>query len=142
MQISPVWPAEGIDISVDCHNISHNYNANPTGTAKANREALEIWYAKQFSYLLSQLDQTPDTDGNTLLDNTLVVWTKGFATNHKDDPLFYILAGGAGGALQTNRYWSFPGRPHNDLLTSICKLVDVDVDKFGDPTVCTGALPI
>ena len=140
--ITPIWPSEGIDISVDCHNISHNYNANPTGTPKANREALETWYAKQFAYLLDKLDATPDGDGSTLLDNTLVVWTKGFATNHKDDPLCYILAGSAGGALTTNRYWSFPDKPHNDLLTSVAQLVGLDVAKFGDPTVCTGPLAI
>jgi hypothetical protein len=135
-----VWPSEGIDIAINAHNISHNYNDNPSGADKTNREALETWYTKQFAYLLDSMSKVDEGDGTTLLDNTLVLWTKGFATKHRNDPMFYMLAGGGGGALDGNRYLSFPGKPHNDLLAAICQLMDLDDQEFGDPAVCTGAL--
>ncbi|MEJ7727952.1 MAG: DUF1552 domain-containing protein [Polyangiaceae bacterium] len=140
--ITPVWPSEGIDIGITAHNISHNYNDQPSGADKSNREALEIWYVKQLAYLLDGLASVDEGDGTTLLDNTVVLWTKGFATKHKNDPLFYMLIGGGGGALDGGRYLSFPGKPHNNLLASLCQMMDLDDEKFGDPAVCTGALDL
>ena len=54
----------------------------------------------------------------------------------------WVRRRGAGGALQTGRFVSFDGRPHNDLLVSICNLMGMSDTSFGDPELCTGALPL
>jgi hypothetical protein len=53
----------------------------------------------------------------------------------------FLLAGGAGGALQMGRFLSYQGDWHNNLLVSICNAMDVPVTTFGNPAYCTGSLP-
>ena len=79
----------------------------------------------------------------TLLDNTVVVWlseiTRGNTHSHRDAP--FLLAGGAGGAIRTNRYLNFPGEvPHNNLWVSLMNAMGVPGNTFGDPAHCTGPL--
>jgi hypothetical protein len=57
--------------------------------------------------------------------------------------MLFMLAGGAGGALETGRYLERPDKPHNDLLVTCCNLMGLaDVQTFGDPEICTGALSV
>jgi hypothetical protein len=91
---------------------------------------------------LELLDQIPEQDG-TVLDNTIVVWcnelAKGNAHNRRDMP--YVIAGGTGGAFRMGRHVQYAGDDHNNLLVSLCRAMDVQVDTFGNPAYCTGALP-
>lgn len=80
------------------------------------------------------LRDTTDSDGQSLLANTLVVWGrdlgKGFGHNRKNTP--FVLAGGS----------AFMDTGHNRLLVSICQLMGLtDVDEFGDLDQGGGALP-
>ncbi len=137
---TPRWPQFGIDTQIDEHNVAHNYNSSPNPTNVALREALERFYYSQFAYLLEQLDSYPEGTG-TLLDNTLVLWAKPLGRNHSGRDMLFMLAGGAGGALQTGRYIDRQDEPHNNLLTSCCHLMGkTDINKFGDPDICTGAM--
>jgi hypothetical protein len=139
--ITPLWDAEGIDINIDCHTIAHDYNQGAHANAVSNRIALETVFFDLFAYLLQQLDATPEGEG-TMLDNSLVLWTKNLGFNHASKEMLYILAGGASGALETGRFLSFPGLPHNDLLASICQLMGMSDTTFGDPELCTGPLAL
>ena len=78
----------------------------------------------------------------TLLDNTLVLWGKPIGRNHSGSELLFMLAGGAGGDLQTGRYLEAKDVPHNNLLVSCCQLMGLDDQSFGDPDICTGALSL
>ena len=53
-----------------------------------------------------------------------------------------MLAGSAGGALQTGRSLSYDGQglPHNNLLVSILNAMGVPDTTFGKPDWCTGPL--
>jgi Protein of unknown function (DUF1552) len=139
--LTPTWPDFGIDVSVDEHNIAHDYNSSPSGTNVTRREQLERFYYEQFAYLLDQLDAVPEGDG-TLLDNTLVLWGKPIGKNHNGSQMLFMLAGGAGGALQTGRYLEANDVPHNNLLLSCCQLMGLDDTSFGNPDFCTGALSL
>jgi hypothetical protein len=137
---TPTWPDEGIDISIDEHNIAHAFNG---GTAKQieDREKLESFYYRQFAYLLEQLDSVQEGDG-TLLDNTYVLWTKNIGYNHTSKKMLFMIAGG-GTSLQTGRHLAFDDRPHNDLLITLCHLMgQTDVTEFGDPDFCKGPLEV
>jgi hypothetical protein len=53
----------------------------------------------------------------------------------------FVLAGRAGGKLQTGRFLKFSAKvPHNNLLVSILNLMGVPATTFGNPTNCTGPL--
>jgi hypothetical protein len=139
--ITPLWPAEGLEISTNAHDLSHSYNSDPAANEQA-RVKLEQLYSKLFLYLLQSLEGAPDGSGTTLLDNTLVMWVKPMGAKHADSPLLFVLAGGAGGALATGRFLSFPNRPHNDLLSGICNLMGLADKSFGDPGLCEQPLSL
>ena len=51
--------------------------------------------------------------------------------------------GGAGGALRTGRYLTYPQgqRCISDFYVSLANLLDVPLTTFGDASVCKGPLP-
>lgn len=139
--LTPLWPDDGININKDEHNIAHAYSQTGSGPDVKNRELLESFYYRQFAYLLRQMEAVPEGNG-TLLDHTLVFWVKNISHNHKWDPVFFMTAGG-GAFMSTGRFLSFPGRPHNDLLSGICQKLGLsDVSSFGEPSVATEPLSI
>ena len=77
-----------------------------------------------------------------MLDNSLVVAVTEIQMpeTHAQNNTPFILAGGAGGRLKTQRWLKVPSQPHNNLLVSILNLFDVPNTKFGHPEYCTGAL--
>jgi Protein of unknown function (DUF1552) len=124
---------------IDHHGLSHIGDGDTVGIAKFI--AAERWFSEQFGYLLEQLKATPDPEGGTLLDSTLVVWAKelGDPRLHDCKSVPWILAGG-GGVIETGRYLNFQGAPHNKLLVSICKAMGLSNTTFGDPSKGTGTL--
>ncbi|MEM9452828.1 MAG: DUF1552 domain-containing protein [Myxococcota bacterium] len=137
--ITPVWPEEGINISKDYHNIAHDYNGSSGNAAiRERREQLEAFFYRMFAYLLEQLEAIPEGDGTTMLDNSLVMWSKPLGYKHRLDTHPFILAGGARGRLNPGRFVSFPDKPHNNLLVNLCNLMGLDDQTFGNPDYCTG----
>ena len=104
-------------------------------------ERMLLWYAEQFAYLLERLALVPEGDG-TLLDNTLVLWGMEISrgNSHALNDIPFILAGGAGGALETGRYLRYDSEPHNNLLVSVLNAMGIEDVSFGDPRFCTGPL--
>jgi len=141
--LTPLWSDEGIDINLNCHEIVHEFSQNSNAAVTDRRVKLETFFFDQFGYLLDQLAAVPEgPEGGRLLDNTVVLWCKNLGFSHSSREMLFMLAGGAGGALQTGRFVSFDGRPHNDLLVSVCNLMGMDDTTFGDPDFCHGALPL
>jgi hypothetical protein len=140
--VTPIWPDEGIDVSTNLHTNAHDYNQNPSAQATAEREAVETFFFEQFAYTLQRLSERPDAGGGSLLDNTLVFWTKSLGPGHGAGPLLYLLAGASSLGLSTGRFISRPDVPHNDLLVTVCNLMGLPDESFGDPEICTGALPL
>ena len=95
--------------------------------------------------MLDALANKPDPDfpesNRTLLDSTLVVWTKELGDSRlhvcKDVP--FVLAG-AGAALPKGRWLRTGGAPHSRLLVSIAQLMGVELETFGDPASGSGTL--
>jgi len=94
---------------------------------------VSTWYAEQFAYLLSELKKVPEGDG-TLLDHTLLFYPNELsqAEVHDRRNLPYLLAGKAGGKLQTGRFLQMHGEPHNRLLTSFLNVFGVPATGFGE----------
>jgi hypothetical protein len=122
------------------HSLSHS---PLTDTARQDQlMAIGNWHAKQLAYLMDKLASFPEGNG-TVLDNTLILWCSDIAEgqSHARRDMPYVLAGGAGGALQMGRYLKYGGDHHNNLLVSILNAMDVPDTTFGNPAYCTGPLP-
>lgn len=139
---TPNWPDEGLKISEIEHNLCHAWSEAPDDPGlRADRLGLEAFYFRLYAYLLQQLDAIPEGDG-TVLDNTLVVYTKNLGNRHNSKDMLFMIGGG-GNAIETGRFLDFPGRSHSDLLVSLCNLMGQDdVDSFGEPDYCDGPLPL
>lgn len=121
------------------HEISH---INLTdATARSQMIAINRYYAEQLAYLIDRLKAIPEGDG-TVFDNTVIAWFVGLSNgnSHTTDDLPIVLAGKLGGAFQTGRALSFPGRSNNDLLISLMNAMGIPGDSFGDERACNGPL--
>jgi len=113
------------------------------------------WYCEQLAALLSALDARVDTDGENLLDTSLVLWVTEFGngTGHNTNKIPYVLIGNAGG-LQMGRYldymnggpddpWSPSDFSSNQFLVSLLRMFGGTDQTFGltDPTLPEGGLP-
>jgi len=88
-------------------------------------------------YLLEKLKNTPDGDGASVLDNTLVLYGSPMGDsnvhNHKRVPMF--LAGRAGGALKGNLHIkAADGTPLANAMLSMAHKLGLDLPSFGDST--------
>ena len=125
------------------HVVAHDYEQSPNDPVfRADRIALEQFYIRQFAYLLERLRSVPEGDG-TLLDNTLVVWTKGMGRGHSKSQLLYLIGGGSAIPGYTpGRFLDREGVPHNDLLVTLANLMGVETEALGAPEITTGAVPL
>ena len=127
------------------HDLSHMPSTDPVVHEKLS--AINRWYAGELAYLLAAMKAVPEGDG-TLLDHSLVVWCNELSDGevHSRRQLPYVLAGRCGGAVKTGRFLQYgprvgePAPPHNDLLVAIAQAMGVDIDTFGNPAYCSGAL--
>jgi hypothetical protein len=129
-----------IGINEEHHTMSHSGDNDAAATEKLTQ--INIWHAQQITYMLDKLAAAKETDGSSMLDNSLLLWGnelgKGNTHTYKDIP--WMLAGGVGGSMRMGRYLQYGGQPHNNMLVSIANAFGyADVKTFGDPTVCTGA---
>jgi hypothetical protein len=133
--IRPTW----LNISEGHHDISHKGDSDTT--AIDNLTQINTWYAEQFAYLIAQLKSVKEGNG-TMLDNTLVLWGNelGRGNSHSRTQIPFVLAGKAGGALSTGRFLKYKDDPHSNLLVSLCNMMGVDTQTFGNPAYCKGPL--
>jgi uncharacterized protein DUF1552 len=88
-------------------------------------------------HLLEKLKNTPDGDGESVLDNTLVLYGSPMGDsnvhNHKRVPMF--LAGHAGGALKGNLHVkAADGTPLANAMLTVAHKLGLDLPSFGDST--------
>jgi len=145
--VSPTHiPASGATLGN--HDASHFGNPD-TPTAAAFIQ-IKRWFMQRFVYLIQKLASTTDPGGGNLLDNTIVFLCSelGDSNNHDHRNMPFLLAGKAGGQLQTGRLVDYTGsasgganQPHSKLLVSISNLMGVPVDTYGYAGLGTGGLP-
>lgn len=92
------------------------------------------WHHEQFAYLLGRLKSIREPDGRTLLDNCAIVYgsSLGDGDEHGNDDLPTLIAGRAGGSIQTGR--QLKSRRKQDISSlhlSILQKVGIEVDEFG-----------
>ena len=124
-------------------------------------------HAEQVARLVSVLESLPDVDGNSVMDNTLIVWGSEMANGwHGYQHYCPVIIGGSW-HFRTGRYLYWPhqspiqvlvptgytqtsGLPHQHLLVSAAQAMGLETDYFGIKHVqsqtgvrvdCTGPLP-
>lgn len=120
------------------HDLSH-HQGNQERIAKI--EKIDRWYAEQFARFLKDLEETRDIDGNSILQNTRIVYGSGNAdaNRHSHDNLPVILAGGGGGLLTPGRYVQHGSKPMSNLFLTLADQAGVTkLDRFGDSTARLG----
>src|SRR4029077_37029 len=61
-----------IGVNEEHHELSHGSDSDSASTEKLIK--INAWHAEQVNYLLDRLAATPEADGGTLLDHTLLLW--------------------------------------------------------------------
>jgi hypothetical protein len=123
-----LYPWVGLDAGGH-HTLSHD----SSDTAQMTLAQVYRWYSQRFAYLLDKLATTPDVDGSSVLDNTLVVWGSelGRAWDHDISNVPFICAGGAAG-MNGGRYLQVSGQRQNRLLVSACHAMGLtEVATYG-----------
>jgi hypothetical protein len=123
-----------IDIAEGHHFLTHHQNKQDMIDKVSE---IDLFYMRQFARFLDKLDKTKDFDGNSLLQNSVVLYGSGNsdANRHTHVNLPVILAGGAGGTLKPGRFVKSGGVPMSNLLLSIAdRLGAKGVERHGDST--------
>lgn len=113
------------------HEVSHHGKSvdKQRSIATINRYHLD-----RFGYLLSRLKQVREGD-RTLLDNCMIVYGSGISDGdrHNHDDLPILLAGSAGGQVDTGRHIRYENRtPLCNLYVWMMQQMGAKANSFGD----------
>jgi hypothetical protein len=123
-----------IGIAEGHHELSH-HQYNEERIEKVSR--IDLFYTQQLAKFLSSLEATKDTDGNSILHNSMIVYGSGNAdgNRHTHTNLPILLAGKGGGSVASGRRVDHQGKPLTNLFLSMADRMGVDgLSSFGDST--------
>jgi hypothetical protein len=96
------------------------------------------YHVRQFTYLVERM-KAIDEGGSTLLDNSVLMFASSLFDGdaHGADQLPIVLAGKAGGALETGRILDYLDKGNDNrracsLYLSLMDLMGVQLERFGD----------
>lgn len=113
------------------HGMSHNQTKMIDDLLKVDR-----FHMEQFAYLLGKMDRIEQSDGTTLLDNTLFTYGSGLGdgSTHQYNDLPIIVAGG-GKRVQSGRHINMPeGTPLANLWLTQARMLGLNLPRFADST--------
>lgn len=115
------------------HYLTHNQREQDLAKKVA---AIDQFYITRFARFLERMATTDDVDGNSLLHNSMIVYGGAIAdgNRHTHENLPVILAGHAGGAIQTGRFLKVDSQPMSNLYVSMLNQFGVETETFGDST--------
>jgi hypothetical protein len=115
------------------------YHASQTG-ALDSYGTITHFNVGKVAALCAKLAALPDGDGQSVLDNTVVMLGSAMhGTNHACEDLPTLLIGGGGGRLRTDQHLALSKRPMRDLYVTLlngvfdCNVTDFGVNATGAP---------
>jgi hypothetical protein len=114
------------------HEMSHHRNRKDT---MAKIQKIDQYLVEQLAYFLQKLDSTVDASGNSLLDQSMVLYGSGISDGNRHDhgDLPILMAGGAGGQFKTGRLITPKSeRPMANLFLSMLDAMGTPADSIGD----------
>ena len=97
---------------------------------------VDRFHVEQYAYLVRRMQSIRETDGTTLLDNTLFTFGSGLGdgSTHQYNDLPIIMAGG-GERVRTGQHINMPeGSPLANLWLTQARLMGLSIDTFADST--------
>ena len=123
---------EGVfDKPVQHHNMTHNQK----GKGYLELAKIDTFHMQQYSYLIHRMKEIKESDGSTMLDNSLVTYgaALGDGATHQYYDLPMILAGGAQGQIKQGRFIKMKsGTLNSNLWLTLANLMGVEMDSFSD----------
>ena len=123
-----------IGVSSGHHELSHHQN---DAAKMAQIARIDQFYMEQFAYFLGRLRETKETNGRSVLENSMIVYCSGLsdANRHAHDNLPVILAGGGGGSLTPDQHLAFEQPvPMTNLYMSLLDRMGIVPERMGDST--------
>jgi len=147
--VGPIFRWDGMLHDYNHHKLSHgNTKDDSSGDVVPNwhEKIAEIdrWYAGEFVYLLDLLSAYDEGEHGSILDQSAVLWinelSSGYDHDFRDLPV--VIAGSAGGRLDTGRYLAVTTEPdlmnedprgsHDKLLNT---MINVTAREDDEPRV-------
>ena len=121
------------------HQMSHNQSKMIDDLLKVDR-----FHMEQFAYLVQKMDATEESDGSSLLDNTLFTYGSGLGdgSTHQYNDLPIIVAGGSKHIVSGQHINMPEGTPLANLWLTQARMLGTDMPRFADSTGEIRALKI
>ena len=116
------------------HPTAHDYSVGPLTQATA-------WYCDLIAKFALDLANVKESDGSSVLDNTIIVMSSDVAQYHEFTNVPMVLLGGSKLGLKGGRCLRFAGRTPSDVWTAVAGAFGVPMTAFGDPAYNAGPLP-
>ena len=128
-------PSKGVNSAH--HSLEHSNNV-------AGLNSMGTYYSEKFAKLLTSLKAVDDGGGKNALNNSAVVlgmecWSNS-SSGHFLTNIPFVLAGQAGGKIQTGRIVQAGGRNNNDMLISVQNACGIASNTFGLASLCKGPI--
>lgn len=127
-------PYANIGVSDGHHDLSHHEN-NPAKKEKIAK--INTFHMELFAAWLKQMRETKESDGSSLLDNSMIVYGSAIedGNSHAHNNLPVLLAGRGGGTITPGRHIRFDkNTPMANLFLSMMDRMGVQAERFGDST--------
>jgi hypothetical protein len=112
------------------HGMSHNQTKMIDDLLKVDR-----FHMDQYVYMLEKMESVVESDGTTLLDNTLFTYGSGLGdgSTHQYNDLPIIVAGSGGGKFKTGQHINMAeGTPLANLWLTQANAMGLGIERFAD----------
>jgi hypothetical protein len=112
------------------HGMSHNQTKMIDDLLRVDH-----FHMEQFAYLIQRMDSIMESNGTSLLDNTLFTYGSGLGdgSTHQYNDLPIIVAGSGGGKFKTGQHINMPeGTPLANLWLTQARVMGLELDRFSD----------
>ena len=129
-------PYRMVDVPEGHHDLSH-HGRDAKKLEKIKK--INTFHIEQLAYLTGKLAAVKETDGSSLLDNTMLVYGSGIGDGdrHNHDELPILLLGHGGGTIEGGRHLVYPKKsdtPLMNLYMALFERMGAPAKSFGDST--------
>jgi hypothetical protein len=125
---------EGVfDKPVQHHNMTHNQK----GDGYKDVQKIDLFHMQQYAHLLRRMKEIRESDGSTMLDNSLITYGAGLGdgATHQFYDLPMIVAGKAQGRIKQGRHIKMKsGTLNSNLWLTVAQLMGLEIESYADST--------